>query len=164
MRITDRTPYALIVQHEKYFTPESVAKLKAAAERKYGAMQDLEFGTFYNCTNGDFSHLGDMRRPTVLQVYWMLRFKDFVDEFAKAVKRLQIRQTADEIKASEGLLEVSWGEAILDFLQSKFNLHSYQEAEKITIGELLIAKRAAYNVETYRRKLSQIQTAKFRKK
>ena len=89
---------------------------------------------------------------------------DFVDEFAKAMKRLQIKQTTDEIKASEGLIEVSWGEAILDFLQSKFNLHSYREAEKITIGELLIAKRAAYNAETYRRKLSQIQTAKFRKK
>ena len=50
------------------------------------------------------------------------------------------------------------------FLQDFFGLRSFKEAEKITVGEILIAKRARFNEETYRRNLARIQTQKIMKK
>lgn len=164
MRITERTLYATIQPIEKYLQDSMTSELMRAAEAKFGAMYDLEFATFWACAGGDFSNLGDMRNPTVLQVYWVKRFNKFVEEFTKALKGLTLSPTADESKAGQGLLQVTWGEGILVFLQQWFGLKSYKEAEKITIGELLIAKRAQYNQDLFRRRLAQIQTAKFKKK
>ena len=164
MRITERTLYATIQPIEKYLQDSMTSELMRAAESKFGAMYDLEFATFWACAGGDFSHLGDMQNPTVLQVYWVKRFNKFVEEFTKAIKGLTLSPTADEKKAADGLLQTTWGEGILVFLQQWFGLKSYKEAEKITIGELLIAKRAQYNQDLFRRRLAQIQTAKFKKK
>lgn len=164
MRITERTLYATIQPIEKYFRAEMTEEIMRAAEAKFGGMYDLEFATFWACTEGDFSHLGNMRNPTVLQTYWIKRFNKFVEEFAKTLKNLTLPPTADESKAGQGLLQVKWGEGILVFLQQWFGLKSYKEAEKITMGELLIAKRAQYNQDLFRRRLAQIQTAKFKKK
>lgn len=164
MRITERTLYATISPIEKYLRTETVKEIERAAENKYGAMYDLEFATFWACAGGDFSHLGDMRNPTVLQVYWVKRFNKFVEEITQSLKGLTLTPTDEERKASEGLLNVAWGEGILVFLQQWFGLKSYKEAEKITIGELLIAKRAQYNQDLFRRKLSKIQMSKFHKK
>lgn len=164
MRITERTLYATISPIEKYLRTETVKEIERAAENKYGAMYDLEFATFWACAGGDFSHLGDMRNPTVLQVYWVKRFNKFVEEITQALKGLTLTPTDEERKASEGLLKVTWGEGILVFIQQWFGLKSYKEAEKITIGELLIAKRAQYNQDLFRRKLSKIQMSKFHKK
>lgn len=164
MRITERTLYATIEPIEKYFRPKMADDIMRAAEGKFGSMYDLEFATFWACAGGDFSHLGDMKNPTVLQVYWCKRFADFVKTFADMLQKMQLPQTADESKAGQGLLQVTWGEGILVFLQQWFGLKSYKEAEKITMGELLIAKRAQYNQDLFRRRLAQVQTAKFKKK
>ena len=164
MRITERTLYATIDPIEKYFRPKMAEDIMRAAEGKFGGMYDLEFATFWACAGGDFSRLGDMRNPTVLQVYWVKRFNKFVEEITQALKGLTLTPTDEERKASEGLLKVTWGEGILVFLQQWFGLKSYKEAEKITIGELLIAKRAQYNQDLFRRKLSKIQMSKFHKK
>ena len=164
MRITERTLYATIEPIEKYFRPKMADDIMRAAEGKFGGMYDLEFATFWACAGGDFSHLGDMKNPTVLQVYWVKRFNKFVEEFTQAIKGLTVPPTTDEMKAGQGLLQLTWGEGILIFLQQFFGLKSYKEAEKITIGELLIAKRAQYNKDLFQRKLANIQLDKLRKK
>lgn len=164
MRITERTLYATIAPIEKYFRPETVEELERCAEAKYGAMYDLPFATFFACDKGDFSHLGDMKNPTAFQVYWVKRFGKFAQEFTKNLKSLTLEANADEKKASQGLLKVTWGEDILLFLQEWFHLHSYKEAEGITVGEILIARRAYYNQNLFRRNLTKIQTDKFKKK
>lgn len=164
MRITERTLYSTIQPIEKYFADSMQSEIMRAAEGKFGGMYDLEFATFWACAGGDFSHLGDMRNPTVLQVYWIKSFGEFVEEFAEQLKKLTIPQTSEEMQAGQGLLQVTCGESILVFLQQWFGLKSYKDAEKITIGELLIAKRAQYNQDLFRHRLSKIQTAKFKKK
>lgn len=165
MRITEKTKYSLFEPVEKYVTPEAVSALKQAAERKYGAMYDLTFEQFYTCTQGDFSEiLGDISRPTVLQVYWCKRFADFVDEFAKTLQAVTMKPNADEMRAAQGLMKTDWAEGLLVFMQQWFGLKSYKEAEKITIGELIIAKRAQYNQDKYRRQLAKIQTEKYKRK
>lgn len=164
MRITERTQYATLEPVEKYLTADAIKALKAKAEACLGSMYDLEFATFWACAGGDFSHLGDLSNPTVLQVYWCKRFVDFLDEFTQALKNLTLKPTPEETQAAEGLLPVSFGEAMLVFMQQWFGLKSYKEAEKITIGELLIAKRAAYNRDAFQRAYSRIQTKKLKSK
>ena len=164
MRVTERTLYATIKPVEKYLADKTVEDLKRAAENHLGGMYDLEFATFWACCAGDFSHLGDMKNPTVYQVYWCKRFADFVKEFTDTIKALQLPPTADERQASEGMLEVTFGEAMLVFMQQWFGLKSYREAERITLGDLLIAKRAAFNQDKFRRSLAAIQARKFKSK
>jgi len=165
MLITAQTKYSEIADTEKYFTQQSVEDLKRFSEEAYTSMYDLTFATFHACANGDFSDvLGDITDPTVLQVSWCKRFADFVKEFADALQKMQLPQTADEKRAAKGLLKTDWAESMLVFLQDFFGLRSFKEAEKITIGEILIAKRARFNEETYRRNLARIQTQKITKK
>lgn len=164
MRITERTKYAKIAHIEKYFTAQTIDGLKSAAEAKYGAMYDLPFGTFWACQNGDFSHLGDLSNPTVLQIYWCKRFADFATDYAKQLQACTLPPTADETAANNGLLPVSFGEAMLVFMQSFFGLRSFKEAEQITTGELLIAKRAQFNRDKFQRNFAAIQRKKIKTK
>lgn len=165
MRITDKTKYRDFLPAEPFLKSEGIESIKKAAEARYGAIIDLEFGSFYNCVNGDYTEiLGDAKSPTVLQVYWARRFKEFTEEFARMLKKLEIKQTADEKRAATGLLKTDWGEGMLVFLQQFFGLRSFREAEKITIGEILIAKRTVYNREMYQRKIADIRISKMRLK
>ena len=165
MQITEATKYAEFEPVEKYVTKKMVQGLFESAEEKFGKMYDLEFGTFWQCSNDNFEEvLGNMSEPTVLQVYWKKRFEKFVEEFAATLKAMTLTQTAEEIQAAEGLLKISWDEAILVFVRDYFGLHSFKDAERITMGEILIAKRVTYNREKFQRKLAKIQTAKLYKK
>lgn len=165
MLITPQTKYSEIEDADKYITAQSVEELKRAAEAYFVGMYDLTFADFYACANGDFSDvLGDMTAPTVLQVFWCKRFAEFVQEFAEALKQTQTQQTAEEKRATKGLLKTDWAEGLLVFLQDYFGLRSFKEAEAITTGEILIAKRARFNEDMYRRNLARIQTQKIIKK
>lgn len=160
--ITERTRYADIEASEKYYSEAAKAQLTEAAEKRYGTMLGMSFSTFWACCNGDTSHLGDMTHPTVLQVYWLRRFKTFVDEYTQQLNRLQPPELPEATQAAQGTLQVTFGEATLVFLQQHFGLHSYKEAEQITLGELLIAKRTAYNAEIFRRNMAAIQRRKLK--
>jgi hypothetical protein len=165
MLITKATKYKDFQGIEKYVSEKSIQALYAGAEKQFGGMYDLEFGSFWECSNGNFEGvLGDMQEPTVLQVYWMKRFEKFVEEFAEQLKGLTITPNADEQRASAGMLKVGWAEAMLIFLKDYFGLHNFKDAERITIGEILIAKRAAYNRDTFQRNLAAINKQKMRRK
>ena len=165
MLITSQTKYSEIADAEKYITAQSAEELKRAAENTYTSMYDLTFAGFHACANGDFSGvLGDMTDPTVLQVFWCKRFSEFVQEFAEELKQTQTQPTAEEKQATKGLLKTDWAEGLLVFLQDYFGLRSFKEAEAITTGEILIAKRARFNEDMYRRNLARIQTQKITKK
>ena len=165
MLITSKTKYSEIADAEKYITPQSAEELKRAAEDYFIGMYDLTFADFHACSNGDFSGvLGDMTDPTVLQVFWCKRFADFVQEFSEALKQTETLPTAEEKRAEKGLLKTDWAEGLLVFLQDYFGLRSFKEAERITTGEILIAKRARYNEGTFRRNLAKIYMQKIPKK
>lgn len=164
MRITEKTKYFEIDAIVKLLSDEEKAKIKTAAEEKFGKMYDLEFSQFWDCAHGRFEHLGDLKDPTVLQVFWIMRFQDFVKEFTEALNKLSLKLTSDEQAASQGLLKVSFFEGVLVFTQQWFGLKSYKEAEKITLGEILIAKRAQYNRDLFHRKLTNIQINKAKNK
>lgn len=164
MRIDKTTKYREFEPIEKYVPDSQKKAITNAAESLYGCMYDLEFGEFWNVANGDLSRLGGLDDPTVFQMYWLKRFDEFTKEFAETLNKLSTKQNADEKRAAEGCLKISWGESVLVFLQKFFGLKSFKEAEKITIGELLIAKRAQYNDDLFARRISQIQMQKLNRK
>lgn len=165
MQVTNETKYSDFAPHEKYIKDESVQAIYDAAEEQFGKMYDLEFHAFWQCSNGDFTEiLGDASDPTVLQVYWAKRFAKFVEEFANALKQMTLPQSPEEMRAAQGLLKISWDEALLTFTREYFGLHSFREAERITMGEILIAKRATYNRDKFQRQMAKIQTQKMKKK
>lgn len=164
MRIDKNTKYREFEPIEKYVPDSQKRAITNAAESLYGCMYDLEFGEFWNVANGDLSRLGNLENPTVFQRYWLKRFEEFTKEFAETLNKLSVKQTSEEKRAAEGCLKVSWGESVLVFLQKFFSLKSFKEAEKITLGEILIAKRAQYNDDLFARRISQIQMQKLNRK
>lgn len=164
MLITEKTKYREFYAFEKYLKEHEAEKIKAAAEKALGSMYDLTFGQFYSCVQEDFSHLGSLSDPTVYQIYWIKRFGDFVKTFTDTLKKMQVPQTEDERNASQGLLKVEWSEGILCFCQQWFGLKNYREAEQITMGEILIAKRAQYNRDLFNRNMARIQKIKSNQK
>ena len=160
MQITEKTKYRDIKQFEPCFSEETISAIKEQAERMYGGMYDLTFEIFWACSNGDFSILGDVSDPTVFQVYWLKQFEQFAKDFAEALKKYTLKPTSDEEMASANLIRTTWGENILVFLQQYFGLKSFKEAEKITTGEILIAKRSKYNCDKFQREMAKIQMQK----
>lgn len=165
MIVTKDTRYADFEQANKYVSDKSAKELKAAAERVFVGMYDLTLAQFLACAAGEFvGVLGDLSDPTVLQVYWSRRFEDFVKEFAETLKGLQIPLTAEQQRAATGLPKSSFAESMLVFVRGYFGLRSFREAEKITIGEIVIAKRDAYTTAMFDRKLQRIQLEKMKRK
>lgn len=165
MKVTSQTKYKEIEQLELFFSNDTIKELKKAAEQQFGTMYDLTFAEFHACANGDFEgKIGDTSNATVLQVYWAKRFAEFVEEFAGILKNLTPKPTAEEEQASAAMLRTDWAEGILVFTRSYFGLRSFREAEQVTIGEILIAKKAAYNEAVYRRRLQKIQMKKYTQK
>lgn len=161
MRITIHTKYnAQFVAVEKCLTEDGCKALMDAAERVFGNMYDLTLSEFFLLGRGDFSRLGSMRRPSVLQVYWMKRFAVFVDEFAKALKSFKPKQTAEEKAAADACPQSSYEEALLMFARSYFGLQSFEAASRVKLGEIMIAKKDVYIESVYRRILMNKQTKK----
>lgn len=164
MQITEKTKYRDVKPFEPCFSEDTISAIKEQAERMYGGMYDLPFEVFWACSNGDFSILGDLSDPTVFQVYWLKQFEQFTKDFAAALKKYTLKPTSDEEKASANLIQTTWGESILVFVQQYFELKSFKEAEKITTGEILIAKRAQYNRDKFQREMAKIQMQKLNQK
>lgn len=165
MTVNEKTKYAEFEPTEKYLTNDAVADLKQAAERVYVNMYALTFGQFLRISDGDFSDvLGDMSEPTVLQVYWAKRFKDFQKEFGETLKSTQVKPTPEQQRAADGLPTQTFAESMLTFGRSYFGLHSFREAENLTLGDLIIARRDAYINALYDRRLQRIQMEKYKTK
>lgn len=165
MTITETTKYAEFEPSEKYLQDAAVDDLKKASERAYVGMYELTFGQFLRISGGDFSEvLGDMSEPTVLQVYWAKRFQDFQKEFGDVLKATQVQPTPEQTRASAGLPKQTFAETMLTFGRSYFGLHSFREAENLTLGDLIIARRDSYINALYERRLQRIQMDKYKTK
>lgn len=165
MKINNNTKYADFVGVEKYIKPAEKEKLKAAAESYFVSMADLTFGQYWEACNGHpETIIGDYAEPTVLQVFWLQRLREFTDELARMLQNMQPPHTAIEMQAAAAMQKCTFAESILIFLRTYFSLQSFHDAEKITIGELLIAKKDAYNTAIYQRKISALQLAEYKRK
>lgn len=164
MRVTSKTKYRKFLPYEGLLTTESETALKQQAERVYKPCHTLTINEFFGVINGDYSVLGDMSDPSVLQVYWLKRFAEYVEIFADACKRTKIEPTPEQKQAAQGCLEMSPAEGMLVFARSYFGLHSLREAGDITINEYIMARKDTYNNALVRRNLEKIQLRKLNSK
>jgi len=168
MKVSKKTPFIEIALFEDYITEDSKKELKEAAEKDIGSCWDLTLREFFELSKGDFSCKGiDVKKPeelSVLQFYWCARFKDFVDEFAATLERLQAPQSIEAQKAAKSCLDVSFEESVVVFCREYFGLHNFADAYTITLGEFVIAKKDSYNKTIFERSMAQIQEAKYKKK
>lgn len=161
MKVDENTLYSEFEVFEKCLTQESLQELKRAAEEKYGSMYNLTIDQFFGISNGDFSVLGDMTNPTVLQVYWQKRFEDFCVEFGHMCERLSIKDPSREY-LHNGCVDISGLEGILIFTREYFGLPSFIAAGRRTMGEYITARKDKYNAARVQRNFEEEQKRKLK--
>ena len=185
MKITERTRYEDFAGVEKYLKGSAAGALAESAQRAFGGYEHLTLAQFFRCCDGDFSDIlnkpekrgfwsrlfkrrkvaGDWTEsPTVMQVYWAKGFGDWAKGFAEILKKLQVPQTPEEQQAQNGLPKMTMQENMLVFARSYFGLHSFDDAEKVTMAEFLMAKHDTYCGAMFQKKLHDIQLKKARAK
>ena len=84
----------------------------------------------------------------------------FLKEFEKVLSSLELDSTADEKEAHSYMPDFAPIESMLIFTQKYFNLKSFGEAEKISVLEYLLAKKATYSDAIYQKAITRIQNRK----
>ena len=166
MRIKITRKYSKYQAVCEVLNKESRQALIDAACGMYGAYWDLTLGRFFAISAGDVSFLEIKRSPTVAQVFWLKGLEDFAKEFEQACKNVQMPKTLlrkNEDQAARACLKMTPQESMLTFVQKHFGLHSYREAEQITLAEYMMARRAQYNEVVMQRRLEQLQMAEIKK-
>lgn len=148
-------------------TKESRARLiEAANEFVYNKNRrqhphdfwEMTFDQFVDCEAGDFLCVGiDPIDMTIAEYMWVCGFAEFVEKFGKALEKLTPKATADERQANSVCLPTTFDEAMMVFLRDYFGLRSFDECGKITLSQLLVAKKSEYNKIMYGRKMAEIQ-------
>lgn len=150
MKIDGKTKYKDFQPLEAVITEESKQEIKRAAERHYKTCYELTIDEFFGVIAGDYSLLGDMSKPSVLQVYWLKRFTDFCEEFARACESLSMKDPELD-KYNTGCMKLTPQEGMLVFTREYFGLPSFYAAGKRTIGEYLTARKDRYNALVMRK-------------
>lgn len=141
MRVTEETRYADFAEFEKIARDEDLQAVEKAAVKEYGK--------FYALTIGEFNRMASQpmdieNEPSVLRVYWLRYIERSIKAFATALENLTLPPTAEDMDVIDQLPKMSMAEAMLIFARSYFALHSFSEAERITLGEYLMAKKDEY--------------------
>lgn len=165
MKVTERTKYAEFAQYADVLRDESTAALKRAAESKFKPCSAMTINEFWGVITGNYELLGDMTEPSVLQVYWLKRFADFCDEFAKTMERLAIKNPEME-NLQANCVKMSPQESMLLFVREYFGLRSFYEAGEVTIGEYVLARKDRFNDYVTRKAMEakQLRDIKSKKK
>lgn len=163
MKVTSKTKYKDFAQYEPFLTDESVAELKVAAEKGIRFCHTLTLDEFFGLIEGDYSVLGDISEPSVLQVYWLKRFVEFQEEVVKSCEALSIKDPEMEGMDS-GCVTMTAQEQVLLFVREYFGLTSFSEVGKRTIGEYVLARKDAFNKWKIRKNYEKKQLAKIKKK
>lgn len=150
----------------EYLDEDSKAKLIASAQEVLVNYWDLRLGQFFDVQKERLDCIGveGLNVQTVAQFIWVQGFPQFVDTLCNTLKRLEVKQSVEERKASASLMKMSFEEAALIFLQRYFGLPSFLAAREITLGEYVMAKKAEYNRGTFERAMAEIQRKKIKKK
>lgn len=163
MKVTSETQYADFVQFEPYLTDEGRKQLVEAAKKQFGEYTDLTIEKFNELTQLTTETV--MRDySTVFGVYWLKGFKDFIEDFTKTIQNFSLKPNAMEASAASVCYPTSMIEAMLTFSRSYFNLPSFAEAAKTTLGDYLIARKDDYNGKAFERRMSELQMQKIKNK
>lgn len=162
--------------HDKYtdhadelsaITEQSRADILAAACDKYGDYWSLTIGRYFNLTTREEVLGVAYDNESILQHFWLDGLTAFGDEFANVINSLQVPDgmlKSYELAARSARIQVSPLEGALVFCQKYFYLHSFAEAENVTLADYVMALRSEYNSTIYQRKVAQLQEIEIRRK
>lgn len=127
------------------------------SQKMLGYYGELPVGALIACLRGDFGCIGDVVKScNIGQYIWIDGFGAYAEKFIKTLEKLRVPQTPEQKQASEVCLSSTLEESILIFVCDYFRLHSFREAERISVNEFLIAKKDAYNTAVYQKKINEI--------
>lgn len=161
MQITIDTRYSDFYRYEPYLSEESKEALKKAALDAYGQYTDLTIERFSHLTSLDRDEVAK-EYDTVFKVYWLIGFKDFVEEFSKTLTNLTLKPTPMEASASSVCYPSTMIESMLVFSRSYFGLKSFAEAGQVTLGDYLIARKDDYNSKAFERRINELNAQKIK--
>lgn len=149
MEIFCDTRYDDVKDALKFLKPGEEARLIDVAERHLlgdGGWWGITVGTFIKATRGDLEdlHVTKDGQVTCYGYYLVKGFGAFVDEFIRVARNLTPPASPSE-PSSAGCYQIQIDEAMLVFCRRYFGLHSFREAEQITLAEWLIARRDEFN-------------------
>lgn len=161
MQITRETIYTdEFAALAPYLTAQTRSELVRAAQDIYGDFWGTTLDEFVALSEGQVPNFVNEDVPTVLQVYWMQGFKDFVQEYVLQLQRLQVPKSAQEQAAESGLIKVPMSEGLIVFTRNYFGLKSFEEAGKKTVLDYLIARRDVFNSAMFNKKLAEMRASK----
>lgn len=163
MQVTRETSYLEFYPYEPYITEETKRELKEAAVKEFGQYTDLTIERFNQLTTITAEEAAK-EYSTVLGVYWLLGFKEFIEEFGKNVQNLTLKPTPMEVSAASACYSTTLIESMLVFCRDWFNLPNYTAAAQTTLGDYLIARKADYNNKSFERRMSELQSQKMKTK
>lgn len=137
---SDFAPYAEIVSEG------SKAALRVAALQKYANVEsiwELPCGLLAQVFGGDDSWVP--KSDTALAVLYVQAVADMRKQVGEVLQRFCIEPTAKERQWQNGCIEMTAGESIMVFVRRYFGLQSFKAAEKISVGEYIVARHEVYN-------------------
>ena len=163
MQVTSKTKYRDFAVYEQFLIKESVAELKACAEKSIRFCHTLTLDEFFGLLDGNYELLGDLKDPSVFQVYWMMRFKDFVEEVTQSCEALTIKDPSSE-GLEAGCVQMTSRENVMVFVRNYFGLPSFSQAGERTIGEYILARKDTFNKWRVRKNSEDKQLKELKKK
>lgn len=106
---------------------------------------EMKLKRFFELINEEYYKTINYNEITVFEYYWILGFKDFIEEFIKILKNFEIKETPEENQAGKFCYESTFQESILIFTRNYFNLPSFEAVGELSLGEYLIARKDNYN-------------------
>lgn len=147
---------------------ESKNRLQEYADSVYGSPWELALKDFFALSSGDLSHIGmdkkDELKATVCQYVWMKEFREVVEQVTAILKRLQVPQTPEAQRASKNCLKMDFKEGALVFVRKYFGLHSFAQAENVTLADFIVAKKDEFNGAIFQYSMNEIQKQKLKMK
>lgn len=158
MVVNEQTKWLAFQPFERYLQKGEVERLKAVAPQAV-------FGRdgYLSLTIADFNQIamhGDLTgvlgnrselELTVFEWYAISGLKEFFEQFAKDLEKFIVKADAKEERAAAACYKTGVVEGMLIFAREYFELHSFAEAERVTLADLLLAKKDTYNRAMFER-------------
>ena len=161
MNITQSTLYVDFALEEEEFIDEDTEKsIIEASKEVYGDYYELTIENLIDYTREGTDSYDELMDPkiTVFRVYWFKGLAEFLKTYLNLLKNFVVKETPKESMASKACYTVEFGESLLVFAREYFGLHSFKEAANITLSDLLIAKKDAYNKAVFEKAYTQLIT------
>lgn len=159
MKLTKRTrmkDIAPLLTEER--TEELARRCPAVPLRK--SLLQMSVGEFVLALEEDFA-LGLLRERRALVAFG--RFRTYMEEMeriTKYIKSYEVKPTADERKAAEGVKFPTLGERILIDCVRVYGLHSTAEAERMPITDWLLTVKSEGSAAQYQRRMDEVYRSK----